>query len=95
MKYHFAACSLDTHRHVFERDGQVLHVEPQVSDLLHLLARSGGDLVTHDTLIAEVWDGLIVSDATISARINAARKAVGDSGKAQRVIETVPDAASA
>ena len=89
MKYRFATCSLDTDRHVFERGGQVRHIEPQVFDLLHLLVRSGGDLVTHEALIAEVWKGLIVSDATISARINAARKAVGDSGKGQTVIETV------
>jgi TolB-like protein len=89
VKYRFAACTLDTDRHVFERDGQVLHIEPQVFDLLHLLVCSAGDLVTHDTLVAEVWQGLIVSDATISARINAARKAVGDSGKAQTIIETV------
>ena len=89
MKYRFAACSLDTDRHVFERAGQVVHIEPQVFDLLHLLVRSAGDLVTHDTLIASVWQGLIVSDASISARINAARKAVGDSGKAQKTIETV------
>lgn len=89
MKYRFAACSLDTDRHAFERQGQALHIEPQVFDLLHLLARSDGDLVTHDALITEVWQGLNVSDATISARINAARKAVGDSGKTQKVIETV------
>ncbi len=89
MRYRFANCCLDTDRHVFERDGQALHIEPQVFDLLLHLTRSAGDLVTHDMLIEEVWRGLIVSDATVSARINAARKAVGDTGKAQRVIETV------
>lgn len=89
MKYRFANCTLDTDRHIFEREGQVLHLEPQVFDLLHVLARSAGDLLTRDALIAEVWHGLNVSDATISARMNAARKAVGDSGRTQRVIETV------
>jgi DNA-binding winged helix-turn-helix (wHTH) protein len=37
-----------------------------------------------------VWDGRIVSDSTLTSRINAARKSVGDSGEAQRVIRTVP-----
>ena len=73
MRYRFATCSLDADRHVFERDGQVRHVEPQVFDLLLLLVRSAGELVTHERLVAEVWRGLIVSDAAISARINAAR----------------------
>jgi pimeloyl-ACP methyl ester carboxylesterase len=46
-------------------------------------------LVTKDDLVEIVWHGLSVSDATISARINAARKAVGDTGRAQAIIKTV------
>lgn len=89
MKYRFASCCLDTDRHVFERDGAALHLEPQVFDLLVLLARSAGELVTHERLVTEVWHGLTVSSVAISARINAARQAVGDDGRAQRIIETV------
>ena len=37
-----------------------------------------------------VWGGRIVSDSTVTSRINAARRAVGDSGEAQRLIRTVP-----
>lgn len=89
MLYRFANCLLDTSRHVFERGGKAVHVEPQVFDLLVCLAGSGGELVRHEALLATVWKGLNVSDATISARMNVARKAVGDDGKAQRIIETV------
>ena len=45
--------------------------------------------MTKDELVEIVWRGLSVSDSTISARINAARKAVGDTGKSQSVIKTV------
>ncbi|MFQ5623896.1 MAG: alpha/beta fold hydrolase [Paracoccaceae bacterium] len=90
MKYEFADCLLDTERHEFRVGGHGLDLEPQVFDLLHLLARRPGELVSRDELIAEVWDGRIVSESTIAARINAARRAVGDDGKAQRVIRTVP-----
>jgi TolB-like protein len=89
MKYRFATCCLDTDRHVFERDGKVLHLQPQVFDLLVCLTRADGQLITHETLVKDVWHGLHVSDAAISARINAARRAVGDDGKAQQIIETV------
>ncbi len=89
MTYRFADCQLDARRHRFERAGEALHLEPQVFDLIRVLAEAGGALVTRDDLIATVWGGLNVSDATISARISAARAAVGDSGKAQAVIETV------
>jgi len=64
-------------------------VEPQVFDLLCLLLHHADRVVTRDEIIAEVWGGRIVSDSAISARIAAARKAVGDDGKHQAVIRTV------
>ncbi|MBD3678565.1 MAG: alpha/beta hydrolase [Rhodobacteraceae bacterium] len=89
MIFRFAHCELDTGTYQLLRDGEVVHVEPQVFDLLVLLARNGTDLVSYDRLVAEIWGGRAVSDATISARISAARAAVGDSGKAQAVIRTI------
>ena len=90
MIYRFANCSLDTGARRMTRDGSEVPVEPQVFDLLCLLAENAGRVVSKDELIAVVWGGRIVSEATVSARINAARNAVGDSGKAQAVIRTAP-----
>lgn len=90
MRYQFADCLLDTESYKLFRNGNLQPVEPQVFDLLRVLVENAGKLVSRDQLIAEVWDGRIVSEATISARINAARSAVGDDGKAQAVIHTVP-----
>ncbi len=88
MRYSFADCILDTDRHRFARGGEEVALEPQVFDLLQLLAENAGLLVTKDQLVDKVWTGRIVSDATISARINAARNAVGDNGKDQAIIRT-------
>ncbi|RKF15168.1 alpha/beta fold hydrolase [Roseovarius spongiae] len=90
MIYRFADCSIDTGRHRFTRGGATLHLEPQVFALLAELAQAGGALVSKDRLIETVWQGLAVSDATISARISAARAALGDTGRDQRLIRTVP-----
>lgn len=90
MRFSFASCVLDITGHVFLRGGKRVPVEPQVFDLLHLLAKRAGQLVTKDDLVDEVWNGRIVSEATIGARINSARKAVGDNGKSQNVIRTIP-----
>ncbi|MFD1194386.1 alpha/beta fold hydrolase [Seohaeicola saemankumensis] len=90
MRYRFSDCVLDTVSHSFTRDGETIPLEPQVFDLLHLLAERAGELVTKDELIEAVWNGRIVSEATISSRINAARSAVGDTGKDQRIIRTIP-----
>lgn len=89
MQYRFAGCSIDIDRHEFSRAGAVVRLEPQVFDLLLVLAERAGKLVTHQDLIDTVWRGLNVSDATISSRISAARTAVGDNGRDQHVIETV------
>ena len=40
-------------------------------------------------MIERVWDGRIVSESAVSARIAAVRKAVGDNDKRQAIIRTV------
>ena len=40
-------------------------------------------------MIQNVWDGRAVSDSALTTRLNAARKAVNDTGSAQSVIRTV------
>jgi DNA-binding winged helix-turn-helix (wHTH) protein len=90
MNHRFAHCELDPDRRTLSRDGKHVHVEPQVFDLLLALVEADGAVVSKETLVETVWRGLHISDATISSRINAARKAVGDNGKTQRIIKTVP-----
>lgn len=89
-KYFFAGVELDTDRHELLVAGRPRRTEPQVFDLLKLLAERGNDLVSRDELIERVWHGRVITDSAISVRINAARKAVGDDGKKQAIIETVP-----
>ncbi|MBO9464959.1 alpha/beta hydrolase [Tropicibacter sp. R15_0] len=89
MEYRFADCLLDDDRHLFMRGGEARHLEPQVFSLLVLLARNSGQVVSKAEIIDQVWHGQIVSEATISARISAARQAVGDTGKAQQIIRTI------
>lgn len=89
MRYSFSTCVLDTERHSLSRDGVPVKTEPQVFDLIHLLVRNAGVLVTRDKIVDEIWGGRIVSESSISARINAARTAIGDSGKKQAIIKTV------
>jgi pimeloyl-ACP methyl ester carboxylesterase/DNA-binding winged helix-turn-helix (wHTH) protein len=69
--------------------GGRVHVEPQVFDLLVQLIRHRNRVVSKDELIDTVWSGRCVSDATLTSRINLARRAIGDTGKEQRFIRTV------
>lgn len=89
MRYAFADCLLDTASRTLNRGGTAVAVEPQVFDLLQLLAEHPDRVVTRDEIVDRVWGGRIVSESAISARIATARKAVGDNGKRQSVIRTV------
>jgi DNA-binding winged helix-turn-helix (wHTH) protein len=89
MIYVFGDCELDTERFELRRAGAVQALEPQVFDLLLFLVRNPDRLISRDELFAAVWKGRIVSDATLSSRVKAARQVLGDDGHAQAFIRTV------
>ena len=89
MQFIFADHTLDTDRRELCRGSEPVAVEPQVFDLLVLLIENRDRVVSKDDLIASVWGGRVVSDSTLTSRINAARKAVGDSGEEQKLIRTI------
>nr|WP_302476913.1 alpha/beta fold hydrolase [Ruegeria atlantica] len=66
------------------------HIEPQVFDLLVFLVQAEGRTVTKDEIIAQIWGGRAISDDAITSRIKSARKAIGDDGRSQRFIRTLP-----
>src|SRR5712691_6007572 len=80
---------LDVDRRELRRGSEPIAVEPQVFDLLVYLVQNRDRVVSKDDLIASVWGGRIVSDSALTSRINAARKAVGDSGEDQKLIRTI------
>ena len=89
LLYLFEGFTLDKERRELRRDSRTTAaVGPQVFDLLVYLIEKRERVVSKDDLIASVWDGRIVSDSTLDSHVNAARKALGDSGKEQRLIRT-------
>ncbi|MCK9606372.1 MAG: winged helix-turn-helix domain-containing protein [Methylomonas sp.] len=64
-------------------------VGPQVFDLLIYLVENRERVVSKDDMLDAVWCGRIVSESTLTSHINAARKAIGDNGRDQRLIRTV------
>ncbi len=90
MLVRFGSCELDRDRRELRLRNAPVHVEPQVLDLLIYLIANRNHVVSKDEMIEAVWGGRIVSDVTLNSRINAARRAVGDDGKTQALIRTVP-----
>jgi TolB-like protein/Tfp pilus assembly protein PilF len=89
VQFVFGDYTLDTATRELLCGASAVAVEPQVFDLLTYLVQTRDRVVSKDDLIASVWGGRIVSDSTLASRINAARKAVGDSGEAQKLIRTI------
>jgi TolB-like protein len=80
---------LDIKRRELRRAGELVDIEPQVFDLLTYLVQHRDRVVTKDDLLQAIWGGRIVSESALTTRINAARRALGDDGAAQRLIRTI------
>ena len=89
MAFLFGDMTLDGVRRELRSGSTLLPIEPQVFDLLEFLIRNRERVVSRDDLLAAVWNGRIVSDSAIDARINAARRAIGDDGEQQGWIRTI------
>jgi adenylate cyclase len=90
LRYRFEDYVLDTGRRELRRGDTPMAIEPKVFDLLAHLIENRERVVSKDELIAEIWDGRIVSESALFTRINMARTAIGDSGETQRLIKTLP-----
>lgn len=85
----FGEFELDSAAFELRKNGSRVQLEPQVFEVLAYLVANPHRIVTRDELAREVWKDDFVGDATLSSRIMAARKAIGDSGSEQRWIKTV------
>ena len=89
MIYRFEDFEVDRQNYTIAKAGETVHVEPLVFDLLVYFLDTAGRVVSRDDIVDGVWHGRIISDASISSAIKAVRKALGDSGSAQRFLKTI------
>src|SRR5262245_40627236 len=89
LSFRFADFEIDLARQELRLAGTNVHIEPQVFDLLVHLIRNRDRIVSKDELFDVIWQGRIVSEATLNSRISAARRALGDSGSDQSFIRTL------
>jgi pimeloyl-ACP methyl ester carboxylesterase/DNA-binding winged helix-turn-helix (wHTH) protein len=87
--WRFGGFVLDTQRYELRSGDQVIRVEPQVFDVLTQLVSNGERFVSKEELFDSVWGGRFVTEAALTSRIKAARRALGDDGESQRFIRTV------
>ena len=66
---------------------QVVETEPKPLELLGLLLRHGGEVVTKEEMLAFLWPGVIVVEKALTNAVSKLRRAIGDTD--QSVIVTV------
>jgi DNA-binding winged helix-turn-helix (wHTH) protein len=88
MRYRFGDCVLDTALYALERQGQAMRLSRRVFRVLVYLLEQRHRVVSRDELFAQIWGEQFVSDAALESCIKQVRQAVGDSGRAQRLIRT-------
>jgi DNA-binding winged helix-turn-helix (wHTH) protein len=70
--------------------GAAARIEPLLMELLVCLCSRAGEVVSKQELIDGVWGGRFISDETIKASLYQLRKALDDSSRQPRFIETLP-----
>lgn len=71
------------------RGDTVLHVRPKAMDVLALLARQPGEVVSRETIIDTVWAKTFIADSALASAVSELRKAFGDDPVRPIYLETI------
>ena len=69
---------LDETRRELRRGEAVIAIEPKPLNLLMLLVRHPGELITKDELVDRLWGGRVVTDTVIARCVAKLRTALGE-----------------
>jgi TolB-like protein/DNA-binding winged helix-turn-helix (wHTH) protein/Flp pilus assembly protein TadD len=72
------------------RGDEVVHLRPQLMDLLVFLAQRAGGLASKNDILDGVWPEEFVAESALTRCIAELRQALGDEVQQPRFIETVP-----
>jgi DNA-binding winged helix-turn-helix (wHTH) protein/class 3 adenylate cyclase/tetratricopeptide (TPR) repeat protein len=89
MQYVFGAYTLDVQRDELRDAAGVVRLDRQVFAVLAYLVQHHDQVVRRQELFEQLWSERFVSDAALERCIAVARRAVGDNGRSQQVIQTV------
>ena len=89
MRYVFGAYTLDMQHDELRAADEVVRLDRQVFAVLAYLVQHHDRVVLRQELFEQLWPQRFVSDAALERCIAVARKAVGDSGRTQSIIQTV------
>jgi len=78
--WRFGAFALRETQRRLERAGQAVRLGPRSFDLMLQLVRRAGEYLGKDELLATVWAGVVVEEASVRVHMSMLRKALGEPG---------------
>ena len=88
MIYVFADCQLDTCLYALYRAGRLWRLRPKVYRVLTYLLLHRDRVVSKQELCEQIWGARAISDGAIENTMQAIRRATGDNGRKQQIIQT-------
>lgn len=77
--WHFGSFTVRETQRRLERAGQTVRLGPRAFDLLLQLIKHAGEYLSKDELLATVWAGLVVEEASVRVHMSLLRKVLGES----------------
>ncbi len=87
--FRVAGACFDAQTGEVTRGGRIARLEPLVASVLSELIEHAGDLVSRGHLLAQVWEGRIVVEESVTRCVAQIRRVLGDT-RPYRLVETLP-----
>ncbi len=88
--YEFENFRVDVEKRLLWKDGKSLSINPKTFDTLIALLKNKNEVIGKDKLVEEIWNGVAVSDDSLTQQISQLRKLLGDNPNEHKFIATVP-----
>jgi DNA-binding winged helix-turn-helix (wHTH) protein len=72
------------------KDGETRQLEPKIMQVLVRLAENNGSVVRKEEFLADIWEGVNVTQHVLTRTISEIRRVVGDDPQNPQFIQTVP-----
>src|SRR2546428_1595426 len=86
--YRFESFWVSAHERLLRKAGVILHVRPQVFDLLLILLQNAGRVVSKPQLISAIWPRMHVTEGNLTQLVRELRDILGDDASNPRYVTT-------
>lgn len=77
MLYRFEGFEIEELTREVRRDGEPVHCQPKVFDLIVLLVQNRHRVVSREMILREIWPGVCVSGASVNRLVKETRRTLG------------------